>query len=242
MKSTRPEAPRAMASAVEAEDLPDLRKRRPAWVLPLGVAAAVGLGVVGLRQLDRAPTPLDPSLATPVKTAAPAAATQRAESDDTDTAPDPTTPTEPDPLQAKAEAEKAAADKATAEKAAADKATAEKAAVEAAAATKPSTKKPAAAEGSQTGEALDAAEAAKATSGELKRVNIDSEPPGARMYWRGKEVGTTPFVLEIPSGERRSYELGRPGFVTRKVVIDGSKSDITIGLKPDSEVAPGVAP
>jgi hypothetical protein len=53
------------------------------------------------------------------------------------------------------------------------------------------------------------------------------------MFWKGKEVGTTPFVLEIPSGTRRSYEMGLPGHVTRKVVIDGSKSEIKVGLRPE---------
>jgi hypothetical protein len=53
------------------------------------------------------------------------------------------------------------------------------------------------------------------------------------MFWKGKEVGTTPFVLELPAGQRRSFELGKPGFVTRKVVIDGTKSELTIGLKPE---------
>ena len=240
-KSSRPPAPRAVPS-VGDDELPQLRARWPRWILPLGVAAAIGLGVIGLRSLDRAPTPIEATLATAVKPPPPAAVKQRADGDDTDTDLD-TTPTEPDPLQAKTDVEKAAAKKAAAEKVAADKAAADKVAVDQAAAAKPAAKKPAAGlEGSQTGEALDAAEAANATGGKMKRINIDSEPPGARMYWRGKEVGTTPFVLEIPSGQRRSYELGRQGFTTRKVVIDGSKSDIVIGLKPESDAPAGIVP
>jgi hypothetical protein len=47
-------------------------------------------------------------------------------------------------------------------------------------------------------------------------------------------VGTTPFVLELAPGEKHSYEMGLPGYNTRKVVIDGSKPEISIGLKPDS--------
>jgi hypothetical protein len=46
-------------------------------------------------------------------------------------------------------------------------------------------------------------------------------------------VGVTPFVLEIPKGERRSYELGAPGYRTRKVIIDGTEPEIRIGLRPE---------
>ncbi|HEY6081259.1 MAG TPA: hypothetical protein VIW29_20735, partial [Polyangiaceae bacterium] len=76
----------------------------------------------------------------------------------------------------------------------------------------------------------------------ITRINVVTDPPGARLFWKGKEVGTTPFVLELPSGQRRSFELGKPGFITRKVVIDGSKTDITIGLRPDSPAPAGARP
>jgi hypothetical protein len=69
-------------------------------------------------------------------------------------------------------------------------------------------------------------------------VTLVTDPPGARLFWRGKEVGTTPFVVEIAAGERRAFELGRPGYVTRKVVIDGSQSEVTIGMRPEPSVPP----
>jgi hypothetical protein len=62
------------------------------------------------------------------------------------------------------------------------------------------------------------------------------------MFWRGKEVGTTPFTLELKPGEKHSYEMGLPGYVTRKVVVDGSKSEISIGMKPESGAATGARP
>jgi hypothetical protein len=80
-----------------------------------------------------------------------------------------------------------------------------------------------------------------ATAGVI-RINVDSDPPGARMFWKGKEVGTTPFVLEFQAGERHAYELGLPGYTTRKVVIDGSKTDISIGLRPAPTVTGGGTP
>jgi hypothetical protein len=74
--------------------------------------------------------------------------------------------------------------------------------------------------------------ASSAPSG-MTRVHIISQPPGARMFWRGKEVGTTPFTLEMPAGDRRSFELGLPGHVTRRLVVDGSTSEISVGLRPE---------
>lgn len=90
--------------------------------------------------------------------------------------------------------------------------------------------------------AASAAAATDESSGAVKSVSISSDPPGARMYRKGKEVGRTPFVLEIPEGQRRSFELDLPGFVTRKVVIDGSESEVRIGLRPDSGASTGASP
>jgi hypothetical protein len=189
-----------MSAGAIDHDLPELRPRRSRWVYAMAAAVLVGGGVFALRQMDRAPAPLDESLARPIRPAAETravAATPKADERDTDTddtEPYPSKPTEPAPLEAQRPGDAASA------------------AAAASAAPTPS--------------------AAVEAVGETKRINIDSEPPGARLFWRGKEVGTTPFTLEIPAGARRSYELGKPGFVTRRVVIDGSKPEISIGLKP----------
>jgi len=219
-------APAALSSS--HDDLPELQPRRPRWMLPLGVAAALALGVVGLRKLDRAPTPLPAELAKPVSTAkAPAAAAAPSpmsdEDDDghlpstgTEPNPDPR-PTEPEPLAAKGTDAKTGDDIKTKTDD-----------------TKPvEDAKPAAAP---------SAVSAPAPAGSIIRINIDSDPPGARMFWKGKEQGTTPFVLEFQAGERHAYELGLPGYMTRKVVIDGSKTDISIGLRPDPVGAAGASP
>jgi hypothetical protein len=204
---SHPPAPRLEPSvSVGDHDLPELKPRRSRWVYLLAAAAVLGGGVFALRQMDRAPQPLDESLARPIRpvTEKAAAATPKAdEPDDTDSEPNPSEPTEPDPLKAKAPSDAVAAP-ATASVA------------------------PAAASPAEVSSA-----APTVAAGELKTISIVSDPPGARMFHRGKEVGTTPFTLEIPTGERRSYELGKPGFVTRKVVIDGSKSEIKLGLRPE---------
>lgn len=76
-----------------------------------------------------------------------------------------------------------------------------------------------------------AAEPAPVASGDVIRVTVTSVPPKARFYHFGKEIGTAPFVLELKPGERHAYEAGLPGFGTRKVVIDGSKPEVSVGLR-----------
>lgn len=203
-------APRELAASISLGDheLPELRPRRSRWLYLLAAAAVIGGGVFALRQMDRAPEPLDESLARPLRPAAdPPAAVAAPPAEDeaeTGTARSPSEAAGSEPLEAQPPSDTGAA-------------------------TPSATATPSAAAAA----AAPSADGAPAIAGEAIRVDIKSAPPGARLFWRGKEMGTTPFTLEIPAGERRSYELGKPGFVTRKVVIDGSKSDISIGLKPE---------
>jgi hypothetical protein len=202
----------AALSSDSHDDLPELQPRRPRWLLVLGVAAAIGLGVVGLRQLDRAPTPVAAERAEAVNAAQAPLAAPKPKSEDGDlnpatgTAPGPVS-TEPAPLDAEAKADD------------------------------PSPKPEAPSGPAASANAAEGASPA-ATAGQI-RIKVDSDPPGARMFWKGKEVGTTPFVLEFQPGERHAYELGLPGYTTRKVVIDGSKPDIKIGLRPVPAPASG---
>jgi hypothetical protein len=64
----------------------------------------------------------------------------------------------------------------------------------------------------------------------IRRVMVKSNPKKVRFFHFGKQVGVTPFVLELKPGERHAYEAGLPGYGTRKVVIDGSKPQIMVGL------------
>ncbi len=66
-----------------------------------------------------------------------------------------------------------------------------------------------------------------------RSVLLKSIPPKARFFHFGKEVGVAPFVLELEPGERHAYEAGLPGYVTRKVIVDGSQPEITVGLRSE---------
>jgi hypothetical protein len=64
-------------------------------------------------------------------------------------------------------------------------------------------------------------------------VTVTMMPPDARLFWKGKSLGKSPVRIELPPGEKRRFEVGRPGYVTRRLVVDGSQSEVSIGLRPD---------
>jgi hypothetical protein len=64
-------------------------------------------------------------------------------------------------------------------------------------------------------------------------VTVNSVPPKALFYHYGKQVGVAPFVVQLKPGERHAYEVGLPGHITRKLVLDGTKTELTVGLRDD---------
>ncbi|MFZ5890162.1 MAG: hypothetical protein ACOY0T_03760 [Myxococcota bacterium] len=85
------------------------------------------------------------------------------------------------------------------------------------------------------------APSAGASSGDTVSVVISVRPPQARVFYRGKEVGKPPVTVEVERGKRRSFEVALPGFMTRKVIIDGSKPEVQVGLRPDPAASPAGA-
>jgi hypothetical protein len=41
-------------------------------------------------------------------------------------------------------------------------------------------------------------------------------------------------VVQLKRGERHAYEVGLPGHITRKLVLDGTKTELTVGLREDA--------
>ena len=89
---------------------------------------------------------------------------------------------------------------------------------------------------------VSAAEAAKEAAPEeskpvaaegTKTISVVTRPAGARLFERGKEVGTTPLTLELAPGEKRKFEVGLPGHTTRKLIVDGTKTEIYLGMRPE---------
>jgi hypothetical protein len=67
------------------------------------------------------------------------------------------------------------------------------------------------------------------------RVAVNVRPEGARVFYRGKEIGRTPFTLELLRDERRVFEVGYPGYTTRRLVIDGSAKEISFAMTPSAK-------
>ncbi len=108
--------------------------------------------------------------------------------------------------------------------AAAPQTTAEPAAASATAAV---AAEPAAASAAQTAEG-----ATEATDEEAK-IMISVKPDGSVLVYKGKVVGRTPFILKQPRGEKRTYEIGKPGYATRRIVINGTERSIGFELGLD---------
>ena len=68
----------------------------------------------------------------------------------------------------------------------------------------------------------------------VRVVVIKVKPASAIFYYKGKRVGTSPLRVELRPGEKRAFEVGHPGYNTRKVVVDGTEPEISVGLFPKS--------
>jgi serine/threonine-protein kinase len=72
------------------------------------------------------------------------------------------------------------------------------------------------------------------TAPQMVRFRLMSEPTGARVYYQGKERGTTPFVLEIPAGGdgtvTAELAFALEGYQTEMVMTGGS-GDVVLSQK-----------
>lgn len=194
--------------SLDDEDLPQLKPKRAGWIAPLGVAAAIAIAAVVALKLGRSSPAPEPTR--PITAAQPA-------------------PPEIAPAPAKPKSDDDSGDHgndnpSTGDASAPDPRAPEPSPLAAAASAAPSA--------SEAPSVATSPEAA--ASADKVRINVVSDPPGARLFWKGKSVGTTPFVLELAPGEKHAYEMGMPGYNTRKVVIDGTKTEISVGLKPQA--------
>jgi hypothetical protein len=74
-------------------------------------------------------------------------------------------------------------------------------------------------------------------------VLVKSKPSGARIYRLGREIGRTPAVIQIGRGERRVFEVGTPALGTKRVPLDGEKTEVMVTLVADAPAAqPAAAP
>jgi hypothetical protein len=72
--------------------------------------------------------------------------------------------------------------------------------------------------------------AAKASSTGVRTVKLEVMPADSKVFVRGLMRKGPPFLFEIKPGGRVIVEVVRPGYVARRVVLDGSKLDFSVGL------------
>jgi hypothetical protein len=64
----------------------------------------------------------------------------------------------------------------------------------------------------------------------MRTVTLEVVPPDAKVFARGLMRKGPPFVFELRPGARLVVEVVRPGYVARRVVLDGNKSELAVGL------------
>jgi hypothetical protein len=87
-------------------------------------------------------------------------------------------------------------------------------------------------DGAETSASPSAAVSAEPASNGKIAVVIRVQPASGRIFYHGKDQGRPPLTVELEPGKKRAFEVGAPGFQTRKLVIDGSRTEISIGLRP----------
>jgi serine/threonine-protein kinase len=87
------------------------------------------------------------------------------------------------------------------------------------------------------------------SSGEIQvppvvHVRIDSTPRGSQVVLDGRKIGTTPFEIDLPRGDRaRIFALRRAGFQDAQLEVRGDVDiDRSIALTPGRSTLPGRAP
>jgi hypothetical protein len=68
------------------------------------------------------------------------------------------------------------------------------------------------------------------TSEKARRVTIKVLPVDAKVVYRGVKHPGPPYEVEVPIGKRIALEVARKGFVTRRLVIDGSEPQVSVAL------------
>ncbi len=66
--------------------------------------------------------------------------------------------------------------------------------------------------------------------GETKEVHLILFPLDARAYHGKEDLGMMPVTVELKPGEVKHLTVARRGYVTRRLIVDGSKSRLVVGL------------
>jgi hypothetical protein len=243
-KAEKPKQSSAPAKAATPSNAPSQTRSA---ILPLGIATAVIAGLLlWLGSGNDEPLPMEPETATQAPADTPGApelhAVNQPKAEQPKAEEPPTTEAAAPAASAEATAEPAAS--ASTEGEAAPAPSAEPAppasAAEAAEAASAVPAAPAAPEPATSAAAdptpapADSSEPIPSDEGLLEGpvTQVFMAPDCAELYRKGKRIGRSGVRVRVPEGKRRFYEVVCPGHNTRKLTIDGSRKEVSIGLRP----------
>lgn len=67
-------------------------------------------------------------------------------------------------------------------------------------------------------------------SSKFTRVELEVFPTDAKVVRRGARHPGPPYVFNVPKDKTISIEITKPGYVTRKLVLDGAERSVMVGL------------
>jgi serine/threonine-protein kinase len=71
-------------------------------------------------------------------------------------------------------------------------------------------------------------------------VNVAADPLDAEVWKGAQNLGSSPVIVDVPEGAPVAIEIRKPGYVTKKLVLDGREKKVTVVLTRDRVV--GAAP
>jgi hypothetical protein len=74
------------------------------------------------------------------------------------------------------------------------------------------------------------AEPVTSATAEVTRVTLEVFPPNAKVTYAGGGFTGPVGEIDIPRGRRVALQIAHKGYATRRLVLDGSKPKVAIGL------------
>ncbi len=62
-------------------------------------------------------------------------------------------------------------------------------------------------------------------------VRVDVNPPDSKVALNGQEV-KRPWTFTVEPGKKVALEIARKGYITRRIILDGTKSYVRVGMIP----------
>jgi hypothetical protein len=84
------------------------------------------------------------------------------------------------------------------------------------------------------------AEPATPSKPDVTRVTVEVLPPRAKVTFPGGSWTGPIGEVEVPRGQQVTLQIARPGYVPRRLVLDGSKRKVIVGLVKKPRAPTGV--